>query len=107
MYPIWIHCRQAADTAATHCGQGMVFTVNPVNPEGSDIAPNDSFTVFKAAALHVGAQLAAPAKNVTTTQSSTRSVSGTLSTSTSTRSSGAISLNVTIGLFEVTFLLRV
>ena len=85
----------------------MVFTVNPVNPEGSDIAPNDSFTVFKAAALHVGAQLGAPAKNVTTTQSSTRSVSGTLSTSTSTSSSGATSLNVSSGMLMTAFVVLV
>jgi len=51
--PIWIHCRQAANTAASHCGQGMVFAVNP-GPEGS----NNSFTDFKAKALAVGKELA-------------------------------------------------
>jgi len=50
--PIWVYCAQAAGTAASHCGRGMVFAVN-CGPEG---APN-SFTNFKAAALAVGASL--------------------------------------------------
>ena len=32
--PHLIHCRQAENTAASHCGQGMVFAVNP-GPDGS------------------------------------------------------------------------
>jgi len=52
--PIWIHCRQAANTAASHCGQGMVFAVNP-GPDGS----YNSFAAFKAKALAIGKQLAA------------------------------------------------
>ncbi|KAN0108992.1 putative plastocyanin-like domain protein [Russula decolorans] len=52
--PVWIHCSQAANTAASHCGQGMVFAVNP-GPEGS----NNSFSFFKAYALAVGGELAA------------------------------------------------
>ncbi|KAN0108991.1 hypothetical protein V8E52_009774 [Russula decolorans] len=51
--PIWIHCRQAANTAASHCGQGMVFAVNP-GPDGS----YNSFAAFKAKALAIGQQLA-------------------------------------------------
>jgi plastocyanin len=51
--PIWIHCRQAADTANSHCGKGMVFAINC----GADGAPN-SFTNFKNAALAIGAGLA-------------------------------------------------
>ncbi|KAH9985428.1 hypothetical protein BJV74DRAFT_717998, partial [Russula compacta] len=27
--PIWVHCEQDANTAASHCGKGMVFAVNP------------------------------------------------------------------------------
>ncbi|KAN0108989.1 hypothetical protein V8E52_009772 [Russula decolorans] len=52
--PIWIHCRQAANTEASHCGQGMVFAVNP-GPDGS----YNSFAAFKAKALAIGKQLAA------------------------------------------------
>src|ERR1700755_2869359 len=89
---MWIHCRQAANTVASHCGQGMVFAINP-GPDGS----NDSFATFKAAALAVGTQLASPATNATTPQpsKSNGSVSGGLSTSTSTpNSNGAIPLNI-------------
>ncbi|KAI0277925.1 hypothetical protein BGY98DRAFT_917609 [Russula aff. rugulosa BPL654] len=32
--PVWIHCQQGANTAASHCGKGMVFAVNP-GPDGS------------------------------------------------------------------------
>lgn len=60
--PIWVYCRQAGKTPASHCGAGMVFAVNC----GADGAPN-SFTNFKAAALAVGASLsaAAPAPSAT------------------------------------------
>jgi len=51
--PIWIHCRQDANTAASHCGHGMVFAVNP-GPDGS----NNSFAAFQAKALSIGKQLA-------------------------------------------------
>jgi len=51
--PIWVHCEQAANTAASHCGHGMIFAVNC----GQDGAVN-SFTNFKAAALSIGAALA-------------------------------------------------
>ncbi|KAI0082171.1 hypothetical protein K474DRAFT_833541 [Panus rudis PR-1116 ss-1] len=50
--PIWVHCQQAANTAASHCGKGMVFAVN-CGPDGS---PN-SFANFKNAALAIGAKL--------------------------------------------------
>lgn len=63
--PIWAYCAQAARTANSHCGKGMVFSVNC----GPDGAPN-SFTNFKNAALAVGAALAsasdAPAPSSTT-----------------------------------------
>jgi plastocyanin len=54
--PTWFYCKQAAKTAASHCGAGMVFAVNC----GQDGSPN-SFTNFKASALAVGAALKAAA----------------------------------------------
>jgi plastocyanin len=54
--PVWVYCRQASNTPASHCGQGMVFAVNC----GQDGAPN-SFTNFKASALAIGASLSASA----------------------------------------------
>ncbi|KAI0824203.1 hypothetical protein BC628DRAFT_1411131 [Trametes gibbosa] len=54
--PLWFHCEQAANTAASHCGQGMVFAVN-CGPDGSA----NSFTSFKQSALQIGAQLKAQA----------------------------------------------
>lgn len=58
--PIWVYCKQAAKTPASHCGQGMVFAVNC----GQDGSPN-SFTNFKSAALAVGASLSAAASSAT------------------------------------------
>ncbi|GJE85996.1 cupredoxin domain-containing protein [Phanerochaete sordida] len=54
--PIWVFCDQAANTAASHCGAGMVFAVNC----GADGSAN-SFTNFKASALAIGQQLKASA----------------------------------------------
>ncbi|TEB39250.1 hypothetical protein FA13DRAFT_1619952 [Coprinellus micaceus] len=54
--PIWAYCAQAARTPNTHCGKGMVFSVNC----GPDGAPN-SFTNFKNSALAVGEALAGAA----------------------------------------------
>ena len=54
--PLWFFCRQGENTAASHCGKGMVFAVNC----GADGAPN-SFTNFKNSALAIGAQLQAAA----------------------------------------------
>ncbi|PSR85840.1 hypothetical protein PHLCEN_2v5316 [Hermanssonia centrifuga] len=54
--PIWVFCDQAANTAASHCGAGMVFAVNC----GADGSPN-SFTNFKNAALAIGTELKAEA----------------------------------------------
>lgn len=58
--PIWVFCNQAANTPNSHCGAGMIFSVNcPADP-----APN-SFDNFKKKALAIGAQLkaAAPASS--------------------------------------------
>lgn len=60
--PIWVYCRQAANTPASHCGAGMVFAVNC----GLDGAPN-SFTNFKNSALAIGASLSAAAAAAPTT----------------------------------------
>ncbi|KAF6766324.1 hypothetical protein DFP72DRAFT_866191 [Ephemerocybe angulata] len=60
--PIWVYCAQAARTANSHCGKGMVFAINC----GSDDKPN-SFTNFKKSALAVGAALATEAPAATTT----------------------------------------
>ncbi|KAI0094609.1 hypothetical protein BDY19DRAFT_913727 [Irpex rosettiformis] len=54
--PIWVFCDQAADTPNSHCGAGMVFSVNCP----SDGSPN-SFTNFKKSALAIGQQLKASA----------------------------------------------
>jgi len=58
--PIWVYCRQASNTPASHCGQGMVFAVNC----GLDGAPN-SFTNFKNSALAVGASLSSAVSSST------------------------------------------
>jgi len=58
--PVWVYCRQASKTPASHCGQGMVFAVNC----GLDGAAN-SFTNFKASALAVGVSLSAAAASST------------------------------------------
>lgn len=64
----------------------MVFAVNP-GPDGS----NESFAVYKAAAMAVGAQLASSAADATISRPS-KTGSGGLPTSTSTsNSNGAIS----------------
>jgi plastocyanin len=54
--PIWAYCKQGVKTPASHCGKGMIFSVNC----GPDGAPN-SFQAFKAEALAVGSSLAAAA----------------------------------------------
>jgi len=54
--PIWVYCGQGANTAASHCGKGMIFAIN-CPPTGSA----NSLDNFKAAALAIGASLAASA----------------------------------------------
>jgi len=63
--PIWVYCAQAANTAASHCGAGMVFAVNC----GADGSPN-SFTNFKNAALQIGTELNSAAAASSTAPSS-------------------------------------
>lgn len=58
--PIWVYCAQAANTASSHCGAGMVFAINC----GLDGAAN-SFTNFKNSALAVGASLSSAAASAT------------------------------------------
>lgn len=60
--PVWVYCKQAANTPASHCGQGMVFAINC----GADGSPN-SFTNFKNAALAQGAALSASAASASAT----------------------------------------
>ncbi|KAI0257577.1 Cupredoxin, partial [Lactifluus subvellereus] len=54
--PIWVYCRQSEFTAASHCGKGMVFAVNP----GAEGTAN-SFSNFLAAAKAIGASLSSSA----------------------------------------------
>ncbi|KAH6917257.1 hypothetical protein BKA70DRAFT_328254 [Coprinopsis sp. MPI-PUGE-AT-0042] len=54
--PMWFYCAQGARTDKSHCGLGMVFSIN-CGPEG---APN-SFTNFKHSALAIGERLKAEA----------------------------------------------
>jgi len=63
--PTWIYCAQAANTANSHCGAGMVFAINC----GADGAPN-SFTNFKNSALAIGADLKAAAASSSAVASS-------------------------------------
>lgn len=70
--PIWVYCRQTG-----HCGQGMVFSVNAVEP-------ND-FVAFQARAIAING----------TNSTSTASSAG--STSTSGNTSGAIGSSVGLG----------
>jgi len=60
--PVWVYCGQAAGTPASHCGAGMVFSINCP----SDDSPN-SFTNFKKAALAIGASLSAAAASASQT----------------------------------------
>lgn len=54
--PVWVYCGQAANTPASHCGQGMIFSINCP----ADGSPN-SFANFKKAALAIGASLSVSA----------------------------------------------
>jgi plastocyanin len=60
--PIWVYCAQAANTPASHCGQGMIFSVNC--PQ--DGSPN-SLANFTKEALAVGASLSAAAASAAET----------------------------------------
>lgn len=83
--PIWIYCKQAANTPNSHCGQGMVHAINC----GADGSPN-SFSNFKAAALAVGASLSAAAP------SSTQPYGAAPSTTTSGSQTGTV-ITVIVG----------
>jgi plastocyanin len=69
--PFWAYCSQGARTAASHCGAGMVFSVNC----GPDGAPN-SFDSFKNSALEIGKQLSASAAASSTEAGATPSSEG-------------------------------
>ncbi|TFK57139.1 hypothetical protein OE88DRAFT_100529 [Heliocybe sulcata] len=66
--PVWVYCAQAANTANSHCGKGMVFAVNCP----ADGSPN-SFTNFKNSALAIGSSLAAAASSTAAAPSETAS----------------------------------
>ncbi|TBU64921.1 hypothetical protein BD310DRAFT_972424 [Dichomitus squalens] len=70
--PLWFFCRQGENTAASHCGKGMVFAVNC----GQDGAPN-SFTNFKNAALAIGAELQASASAASSAAPATSAAAAT------------------------------
>ncbi|KAI0662711.1 hypothetical protein C8Q70DRAFT_577905 [Cubamyces menziesii] len=61
--PLWFHCEQGANTAASHCGKGMVFAVN-CGPDGSA----NSFSAFKQAALQIGQELQAAAASASSVE---------------------------------------
>ncbi|KAI0304907.1 hypothetical protein BC826DRAFT_22709 [Russula brevipes] len=82
--PIYLYCKQAANTSKTHCGKGMVFAVN----SGAN-GTNTSFSVFQQNALAVGAAL-----NSTNGTNSTGTSSAPASTGTSASHNGATSFNV-------------
>ena len=91
--PIWVYCAQAANTAASHCGQGMVFAVNC----GADGTAN-SFTNFKNAALAVGQSLASNGTaSGTATSSGSSSSSSSSSTGTGTSSGASTTHTVVVG----------
>ncbi|KAJ7235878.1 Cupredoxin [Mycena haematopus] len=60
--PIWVYCAQAANTAASHCGQGMVFAVNCPADNTANSLGN-----FTKAALAIGASLKAAAASASAT----------------------------------------
>jgi plastocyanin len=62
--PVWVYCAQAANTPASHCGQGMIFSINCP----SDDSPN-SLGNFKKEALAIGASLSAAAAAASATPS--------------------------------------
>ncbi|KAI0068418.1 hypothetical protein BV25DRAFT_1793298 [Artomyces pyxidatus] len=77
--PIWVYCRQGENTAASHCGKGMVFSINP----GADGSSN-SFANFQAEALAVGAALAGSSVAVSSTALSSASTTYTAAYGTAT-----------------------
>ena len=62
--PIWVHCEQGANTNASHCGMGMVASINANKQK--------TFDQFLQNALNVGKQLGVkpPAVAVTDTPES-------------------------------------
>ncbi|KAI0051754.1 hypothetical protein FA95DRAFT_1675775 [Auriscalpium vulgare] len=83
--PVWVYCRQAENTAGSHCGKGMVFAINPGFPGSSN-----TFAAFQTKALAIGAALSASAGLSTT-------AAATTATSTYTASSGSPTIHVTVG----------
>jgi len=85
--PIWVFCDQAANTAASHCGAGMVFAVNC----GADGAAN-SFTNFKNAALAIGQELKAGASPSASAAATSAAPTATLDASLTTAAYGTATI---------------
>jgi len=100
--PIWVFCRQAANTPASHCGAGMVFAANC----GIDPAPN-SFSNFKASALAIGTSLKAAAASASAgaggygygsgSGDATTTAASQTATSTSTSTAAPVTHTVIVG----------
>lgn len=75
--PIWVHCEQTG-----HCGQGMVFAINPPSPETS----NNTFAAFQLRAIEInGTTSGTPAISVSTPPAQTwATATATVSDATST-----------------------
>ncbi|KAH9963403.1 hypothetical protein BGW80DRAFT_1463281 [Lactifluus volemus] len=79
--PVWVYCRQAENTAGSHCGKGMVFGLNP-GAEGS----NNSFSLFQQAALKIGQQLVASASSASVASTSSATHTTTQAAASSSKS---------------------
>jgi len=64
--PVWVYCAQGKNTAASHCGKGMIFAINCPASGSANSLDN-----FKAAALAIGASLAASASAASATPTAT------------------------------------
>jgi plastocyanin len=73
--PIWVHCEQTG-----HCGQGMVFAINPPSPEVS----NNTFAAFQLAAIKQNGTTSSAAPTTTFSSQSWATATATVSDATST-----------------------
>ncbi|KAH9937548.1 uncharacterized protein B0H18DRAFT_1113368 [Fomitopsis serialis] len=63
--PIWVYCRQADDTPKSHCGNGMVFAVNPgANGTSNSFANYLDKALAEGAAFKSSASASATASSV-------------------------------------------
>jgi len=91
--PRYFMCKQGQGTPKTHCGQGMVFEINP-----GATGTSTSFAQFQKNALAVGASLGAgsSSSSITRTATGTGTATGTNSAPATTIAShsGATTFNV-------------